>query len=136
MLKDPCYAGAFVYGRTASRMVMREDRPRRSYGHKAIPGEWQILIRDHHPGYISWDEYLRHQETLEANLARAAGERSGAPKSGPALLAGLLRCGRCGRKLRVVLRDMRKRGNSDRRPTQLSEADLGALRLASATRRL
>jgi hypothetical protein len=102
MLKNPCYAGAFVYGRTASRMVMREDRPRRSYGHKAIPGEWQILIRDHHPGYISWDEYLRHQETLEANLARAAGERSGAPKSGPALLAGLLRCGRCGRKLRVV----------------------------------
>lgn len=102
MLKNPCYAGAFVYGRTVSRTVMQAERARRSHGHKAPLGEWQILIHDHHPGYISWDDYLRNQETLEANLARAAGERSGAPKSGPALLAGLLRCGRCGRKLRVV----------------------------------
>jgi DNA invertase Pin-like site-specific DNA recombinase len=102
MLKNPCYAGAFAYGRTASRTVVREDRPRRSHGHKTPLGEWQVLIRDHQPGYISWDEYLRNQEILEANLARRADERSGAPKSGPALLAGLLRCGRCGRKLRVV----------------------------------
>jgi hypothetical protein len=55
------------------------------------------LLREHHPGYISWDEYLRNQVILEANVARRAGESSGAPKSGPALLSGLLRCGRCGR---------------------------------------
>jgi DNA invertase Pin-like site-specific DNA recombinase len=102
MLKNPCYAGAFVYGRTSSRTVVREARARRSHGHKTPLGEWPVLIRDHHPGYISWDEYLRNQEILEANLARRGAERSGAPKSGPALLAGLLRCGRCGRKLRVV----------------------------------
>jgi hypothetical protein len=102
MLKNPCYAGAFAYGRTASRTVVRGDRARRSHGHNTPIGEWAVLIRDHHPGYIDWDEYLRNQEILEANLARRADERSGAPKSGPALLAGLLRCGRCGRKLRVV----------------------------------
>lgn len=102
MLKNPCYAGAFAYGRTASRTVVREERPRRSHGHPTPLGAWQVLIRDHHPGYISWDEYLRNQEILEANLARRAGEISGAPKSGPALLSGLLRCGRCGRKLQVV----------------------------------
>jgi DNA invertase Pin-like site-specific DNA recombinase len=102
MLKNPCYAGAFAYGRTASRTVVQEERPRSSHGHRTPLGAWPILIRDHHPGYISWDEYLRNQEILEANLARRTDERSGAPKSGPALLAGLLRCGRCGRKLRVV----------------------------------
>jgi len=102
MLKNPCYAGAFAYGRTASRTVVGEDRPRRSYGHTTPLDAWPVLIRDHHPGYISWDDYLRNQEILEANLARRADERSGAPKNGPALLAGLLRCGRCGRKLQVV----------------------------------
>jgi DNA invertase Pin-like site-specific DNA recombinase len=102
MLKNPCYAGAFVYGRTASRTVVREERPRRSHGHPTTRDEWPVLIRDHHPGYINWDDYLHNQATLEANLAGRADERSGAPKRGPALLAGLLRCGRCGRKLRVV----------------------------------
>jgi DNA invertase Pin-like site-specific DNA recombinase len=102
MLKNPCYAGAFAYGRTASRTVVREERPRTSHGHKTPRDAWQVLLRDHHPGYISWDEYLRNQEILEANVARRAGESSGAPKSGPALLSGLLRCGRCGRKLQVV----------------------------------
>lgn len=102
ILKNPCYAGVFAYGRTASRTVVREERARRSHGHKTPLGQWQVLIPDHHPGYISWDEYLRNQKILEANLARRADESSGAPKSGPALLAGLLRCGRCGRKLSVV----------------------------------
>ncbi len=102
MLKNPCYAGAFAYGRTASRTVVREQRARRSHGHKTPLGQWQVLIREHHPGYISWDEYLRNQQILEANLARRAEECSGAPRGGSALLAGLLRCGRCGRKLSVV----------------------------------
>jgi len=102
MLKNPCYAGAFVYGRTMSRTEVREERARRSYGHPIPLDQWQVLIRDHHPGYIGWDEYLRNQEILEANLARRAEQGSGAAKNGPALLVGLLRCGRCGRKLAVV----------------------------------
>ena len=66
------------------------------------PEEWTILIRDNHAGYISWDEYLANQRILEANVARRGGTTPGAAKRGPALLAGLLRCGRCGRKLFVA----------------------------------
>jgi hypothetical protein len=102
MLKNPCYAGAFAYGRTVSRTVVHAERPRTSHGAKTSIDAWQVLLRDHHPGYIDWDDYLRNQAILEANVARYAGESSGAPKSGPALLSGLLRCGRCGRKLHVV----------------------------------
>jgi hypothetical protein len=57
---------------------------------------------DHHSGYISWEEYLENQRRLEANVAWGDGEGSGAAKAGTALLSGLLRCGRCGRKLQVV----------------------------------
>jgi hypothetical protein len=64
MLKNPCYAGAFAYGRTASRTVVRGDRARRSHGHQTPVGEWAILIREHHPGYIGWDEYLRNSTTI------------------------------------------------------------------------
>jgi hypothetical protein len=63
--------------------------------------EWKVLLVDHHSGYISWEEYLENQRRLEANVAWAD-EGSGAAKAGSALLSGLLRCGRCGRKLQVV----------------------------------
>jgi DNA invertase Pin-like site-specific DNA recombinase len=98
-LQNPVYAGAFVHGRTGTRVVMEDGRPRKTRGHRVPMGEWAVLIVDHHPGYISWEEYLRNQEQLEANGGWRG--KSGAPKSGPALLAGLLRCGRCGRNLHV-----------------------------------
>lgn len=98
-LQNPAYAGAFVHGRTTTRLVMSEGRARKSHGHRVPQEEWDVLIHDHHPGYITWEEYVRNQEQLEANAGNRGG--SGAPKSGPALLAGLLRCGRCGRNLHV-----------------------------------
>jgi hypothetical protein len=64
--------------------------------------EWKVLLRDHHEGYITWEQYLHHQRVLEANVARAQGQSPGAVRSGAALLSGLLRCGCCGRKLFVV----------------------------------
>ncbi|MDP6558160.1 MAG: recombinase family protein [Pirellulaceae bacterium] len=98
-LQNPIYAGAFVHGRTTTRTVVRKGRPRKTHGHRVPMDQWEVLIRDHHPGYISWEEFLRNQEQLEANGGMRG--RSGAAKSGPALLAGLLRCGRCGRNLHV-----------------------------------
>ena len=53
MLKNPCYAGAFAYGRTASRTVVREARPHTSHGSKIPLDAWQVLLQEHHPGYIS-----------------------------------------------------------------------------------
>ncbi len=99
ILKNPCYAGALAYGRTTSKPLVREDRITGSRRHKKPVEQWKVLILDSHQGYISWEAYLLHQKMLEENTRENEGR--GAAKSGPALLAGLLRCGRCGRKLHV-----------------------------------
>jgi len=101
ILSNPCYAGALVYGRTAGRMVMEDGRARQGTRRKKPHGEWKVLIADSHAGYIEWDEYLRNQGMLEANVIMHKDETGGAAKKGTALLSGLLRCARCGRKLFV-----------------------------------
>jgi hypothetical protein len=63
--------------------------------------EWGVLIRDHHEGYISWAQFEKIQKMLKNNVAGFEPARHGAAKAGTALLAGLLRCRRCGRKLMV-----------------------------------
>jgi len=101
ILKNPCYAGAFAYGRTAAQTLIRDGRARQGNRRRKPQSQWKVLILDAHPGYIGWDEYERNQRMLEENGAeRGAGQR-GAVKQGPALLAGLIRCARCGRKLHV-----------------------------------
>jgi DNA invertase Pin-like site-specific DNA recombinase len=101
VLQNPIYAGAFTHGRTCTKTVVVEGRARKTAGHAVAREEWPILLRDHHAGYISWDQYLRNQEQLSANAAMRGLMTQGAAKQGPALLAGLLRCRRCGRKLHV-----------------------------------
>jgi len=102
ILRNPTYAGAFAFGRTANRTVVRDGRLRRSSSrrHKP-PAEWEVLILDHHSGYLSWAEYLENRQRMANNMAGRAGQSAGAIKQGAALLSGLLRCGRCGRKLQV-----------------------------------
>jgi DNA invertase Pin-like site-specific DNA recombinase len=102
VLRNPCYAGAFAFGRTATRMIVQEDRLRRGASRRYRPqAEWEVLILDNHPGYIRWAEYLENRAIMARNVARRESESAGAVKRGPALLSGLLRCGRCGRKLQV-----------------------------------
>lgn len=101
ILKNPIYAGAFAYGRTQTCSRLVEGRMRKSSGHEVPRERWQVLIRDHHPGYISWQEYLDNQEQLVANSAMRGRMKGGAARRGSALLSGLLRCARCGRKLHV-----------------------------------
>ena len=103
IVKNPIYAGALAYGKTAAKTVVEDQRARTpSTRRRKRPEEWTVLIRDNHVGYISWDEYLANQRMLEANVAKRGGTTPGAAKRGPALLGGLLRCGRCGRKLFVA----------------------------------
>jgi DNA invertase Pin-like site-specific DNA recombinase len=109
MLKNPCYAGAFAYGKTAVRTRIEEGRARQGSRYRKPHHEWKVLLIDHHPGYISWEEFLENQRRLEDNVASYEGEGSGAAKLGAALLSGLLRCGRCGRKLQVVYSGTRGR---------------------------
>src|SRR2546426_4472201 len=91
MLRNPCYAGVFAYGKTAGRIVMEQDRARQGSRYRKPQSEWKVLITDHHSGYISWEEFVQNQQQLDAN-AMCAGEGSGAAKTGAALLSGLLRC--------------------------------------------
>jgi len=102
ILTNPAYAGAFVHGRTCTRTVVRAGRAHKTRGHRQSQAQWTVLIHDHHPAYISWEEHLRIQDQLKVNSGMHSNHRTGAAKRGPALLAGLLRCARCGRKLRVA----------------------------------
>lgn len=102
-LKNPTYAGAFVYGRRQTRTTIVDGRARKTRGHHRPQQQWEVFIPNHHEGYITWEQYMENQRQIEANagwsgrLQRA----TGAPKKGPALLAGLMRCGVCGRPLHI-----------------------------------
>jgi DNA invertase Pin-like site-specific DNA recombinase len=104
MLKNPTYAGAFAYGRTECRSAVVEGRARKSAGHRVAMENWQLLLKNHHPGYISWEQYLENQRILTSNRTKSHAMSCGAPKKGSALLTGLLRCARCGHKLQVAYR--------------------------------
>jgi excisionase family DNA binding protein len=100
VLKNPFYAGAYAYGKGEKRTEIVDGRARKSYGHRKPLEEWEVLLKDHHVGYVDWAEFERNQKQLAANnYAKAGGAKSG--RGGRALLAGLLSCGRCGRRLVV-----------------------------------
>jgi excisionase family DNA binding protein len=101
ILTNPAYAGAFVFGR--QRQVKRIDEHGEiRIGRVDVPiEEWSVCLQDHHPGYVSWDRYLATRRQLRANVM-THGEGGGAAREGAALLQGLVRCGRCGRKMRVA----------------------------------
>jgi DNA invertase Pin-like site-specific DNA recombinase len=101
LLKNPFYAGVYSYGKSKAKTEVVDGRPRKSYGHLKPIDQWDVFLRDHHEGYISWEQFERNQEQLARNaFSKAAGVKSG--RGGQALLAGLLTCGRCGRRLQVV----------------------------------
>jgi len=99
VLKNPRYAGAFVYGR--SQTLKKADGSERR--RPLPPDQWHTLIRDAHPGYISWSDFEENLRRLQEN-AQAYGldRRHGPPREGPALLQGLVICGRCGGRMTVT----------------------------------
>ena len=101
VLKNPFYAGVYVYGKSEKRTMIVDGRARRSYGHGKPIGTWEVMIRDHHEGYIDWEEYERNQQQLALNTyGHAGGVKSG--RGGKALLSGMMTCRRCGRRLSVA----------------------------------
>src|SRR5579859_6082319 len=102
LLTNPVYAGAYVFGRTASRTRVEDGRKVITHGVVRRREEWTVVIRDHHDGYISWSEYDRNQMTIAGNANMKGAMVSGSVRKGSALLVGLLRCGCCGRKLKVL----------------------------------
>jgi DNA invertase Pin-like site-specific DNA recombinase len=104
MVKNPTYAGAFAWGRSGTRSKVVDGRSCKTMGHRLGMDQWQVLLKDHHPGYIGWEEYLSNLDKLVSNRTKTHQTSTGAARSGSALLAGLFRCGRCGHKLNVSYR--------------------------------
>jgi DNA invertase Pin-like site-specific DNA recombinase len=102
MLRNPMYAGAYGFGKTESRTKVVNGRARKSDGHFKALETWMVLIRDHHPGYISWEQFERNQSMLADNAHMKSRMEPKAGRGGRSLLAGLLRCRRCGRMLHVA----------------------------------
>jgi DNA invertase Pin-like site-specific DNA recombinase/transposase len=101
ILKNPVYAGAYVYGRQT------KDPTRHKSGHlysgivRRPVDAWPIVIHNAHPAYITWEMFLANQAQLAANQSRYREDRPGSPKKGQALLQGIVRCGRCGWRMRL-----------------------------------
>jgi hypothetical protein len=100
IITNPFLAGAYVYGRSESRTTIVNGRIRRTSGHALAVDRWQVVIPDHHPGYLDWPSYLRHLSMIESNAYMKPGAHKSA-RGGRSLLAGLLRCRRCGHTLQV-----------------------------------
>ena len=98
ILHNPAYAGAYAYGR--ARHTTGLDGHHHTLS-KPID-EWTVLIHDHHPGYVTWPRYQASLQVLAGNAAARGQDRNaGPPREGPALLQGLVVCGRCGRRMTV-----------------------------------
>ena len=100
MLVNPIYGGAYAYGRTEVVARYRDGVPVKEIRTRAR-AHWLALLPNHHDGYVAWEEFERVQKMIESNAQAYRAASPGAAKRGPALLAGVLRCRRCGRKMLV-----------------------------------
>jgi hypothetical protein len=91
----------YVYGKTEKRTAIVDGRVRKTYKHGKPFDRWEVMIKDHHDVYIDWSEFERNQKQLALNAyGKVDGVKSG--RGGRSLLAGMLCCGRCGRRLSLA----------------------------------
>jgi len=101
VLTNPFYAGAYAYGKSRVRTEIVGGTARKVYGRTLPRSDWTALIHDHHEGYVTWEKFEQIQERLSQNSYRQKAGAAKTARGGTALLAGLLRCRRCGRMLQV-----------------------------------
>lgn len=99
ILHNPAYAGAYVYGRRQSDPLRRRAGQVHPSTKQLPVDRWPVCLRDAHPGYISWEEFMTNQDRLRNNAARHKRESSGVVRKGQALLQGIAICGRCARQM-------------------------------------
>jgi DNA invertase Pin-like site-specific DNA recombinase/predicted DNA-binding transcriptional regulator AlpA len=103
LLRNPAYAGAFVYGKT--RTIKPMDASARPRQRRREMNEWSIVVKDRYPAYVSWETFERIQTTLRDNYAEYDRNKTrGVPREGAALLHGIVYCGECGHKMLVQYR--------------------------------
>ena len=96
ILANPSYAGVYAFGRYHSRRVVEPDGRVHTKISELPRDQWPVVIHDHHPGYISWDDYLANQARLAANLTNGGARPA---REGAALCQGIIICGSCGRPM-------------------------------------
>jgi DNA invertase Pin-like site-specific DNA recombinase len=102
VLTHPAYAGAYTFGRSRQERSARDDGTLRVRRRKLPQDQWEVLIKDHHRGFIGWDTYQANQHRIRQNIRPVVHQPgTGAVREGCALLQGLATCGVCGRKLAV-----------------------------------
>ncbi|NHM27779.1 recombinase family protein [Desulfofundulus sp. TPOSR] len=102
ILQNPIYAGVYAYGRTKTVVRTVEGRAIKLRSYRVPQEEWEVFIPDHHEGYITLATYERNQKQIQENASMKGTCSRGPARKGKSLLAGLLRCRRCGRKLHVA----------------------------------
>lgn len=113
VLTNPVYAGAYAYGRRATRVTIEGGRKRIMRDSlRRDWKDWEVLIHDHHEKYISWAEFERNQHLIADNANGKSYMSRGSIRRGEALLPGLFRCARCGRRLHIQYTG--KGGNTQR----------------------
>jgi len=104
VLTNPVYAGAYTYGKIRhERYVDAQGVLRRRTRHLPM-AEWPVLLHEHHPGYIDWATFQANQARIDSNVHPQPHQAGGAVREGSALLQGLARCGKCGRRLHTHYR--------------------------------
>lgn len=99
LLKNPCYSGTYVYGRFRGTKEIGATGAIKVVTKRLPQENWEVVLHDHHEGYISWEEYEANCRQLENNQTNK--EVSGAAREGKALLQGIIICGRCGAQMTV-----------------------------------
>lgn len=102
VLTNPVYAGAYIYGRTRFERFVDDSGNLRKRIRRRPQSEWPVFIREHHNGFIDWQTFEANQIRIKNNTHPKPHQPGGAVREGAALLQGIARCGRCGRKLRVA----------------------------------
>ena len=104
VLTNPAYAGAYAYGKSRRETTLNASGVRGKRIRKLPRSEWQVLIPDHHPGFIDWRTYEANQDRIAQNTRPGPHKAGGAVREGSALLQGLAACGHCGRRLHTHYR--------------------------------
>ncbi|GGI27798.1 recombinase family protein [Bradyrhizobium sp. WYCCWR 13023] len=104
VLTNPVYVGAYIYGKTRQETILFSTGARKRRIRFLPRSQWQVLIPEHHPGFIDWQTYEANQQRLAANTRPQPHKGGGAVREGNALLQGLVSCGHCGRRLHTHYR--------------------------------
>jgi DNA invertase Pin-like site-specific DNA recombinase len=113
ILHNPTYTGTYVYGRRRSQPIIEAGQVTRVRMRQLPRDQWQVILHNIHPAYLSWEQFLNNEGQLQRNNVALNPEgRQGSAREGVALLQGLIICGKCGRRM-----SPRYHGNGGKRVT-------------------